>query len=62
MCLLATNVLIRRAYCYDDMKILSNHWNHEIRAPFKKIMAWDMLFFVLGIGVGAGIGVYVTTL
>ncbi|MDG7050767.1 MAG: hypothetical protein JRZ94_06155 [Nitrososphaerota archaeon] len=38
------------------MKILSNHWNHEIRAPFKKIMAWDMLFFILGIGVGIGIG------
>ena len=56
MCFLAANVLIQRAYCCDDMKILSNHWNHEIRAPFKKIMAWDMLFFILGIGVGIGIG------
>ena len=62
--LLTANVLIRRACRCDDMKILSNHWNHEIKAPFKKIIAWDVLFFALGIGVGigigAGIGVYVT--
>jgi hypothetical protein len=44
------------------MKILENHWNREIRAPFKKIIAWDTLFFGLGIGVGVGIGVFVTTL
>lgn len=39
----------------------SNHWNREIRAPFKKIMAWDMLFFILGVGTGAGLGAYLTT-
>jgi hypothetical protein len=49
-------------HCYGDMKILSNHWNREIKAPFKRIMMWDGLFFVLGIGVGAGIGAYATTL
>jgi len=35
-----------------------NHWNHVVRAPFKKVMAWDTLFFVLGIGVGMGIGAF----
>lgn len=35
-----------------------SHWNYVVRAPFKKVMAWDMLFFVLGIGVGAGIGAF----
>ncbi|MEM3007102.1 MAG: hypothetical protein QXW37_07300 [Candidatus Nitrosotenuis sp.] len=39
----------------------NNHWNREIRAPFKKVMAWDMLFFVLGVGVGMGIGVFLIT-
>jgi hypothetical protein len=38
-----------------------NHWQHEVRAPFKKVMAWDALFFVLGIGVGAGIGAFLAT-
>ena len=38
-----------------------NHWQYEIRAPFKKVMAWDTLFFVLGIGVGAGIGAFLAT-
>lgn len=39
----------------------TNHWNYEVRAPFKKVLAWDTLFFVLGIGVGVGIGVFVAT-
>jgi hypothetical protein len=39
----------------------STHWNYEVRAPFKKIIAWDVLFFVLGIGVGAGIGAFLST-
>lgn len=38
-----------------------NHWNREIRAPFKRVMAWDTLFFVLGIGVGMGIGAFLVT-
>jgi hypothetical protein len=37
------------------------HWNYEVRAPFKRIIAWDALFFVLGIGVGAGIGAFLAT-
>lgn len=40
----------------------TNHWNYQVRAPFKKIMAFDMLFFVFGIGVGAGIGAFLATL
>ncbi|HEY8110573.1 MAG TPA: hypothetical protein VIG05_06885 [Candidatus Nitrosotenuis sp.] len=39
----------------------STHWNYEVRTPFKKIIAWDVLFFVLGIGVGAGIGAFLST-
>ncbi|WP_179368426.1 hypothetical protein [Candidatus Nitrosotenuis sp. DW1] len=39
----------------------STHWNYEVRAPFKKVIAWDALFFVLGIGVGAGIGAFLAT-
>jgi len=38
-----------------------SHWNHIVRAPFKKVIAWDLLFFVLGIGVGAGIGAFLAT-
>lgn len=38
-----------------------NHWQYEVRAPFKKVIAWDALFFVLGIGVGAGIGAFLAT-
>lgn len=33
------------------------YWNYQVRASFKRVMAWDTLFFVLGIGVGVGIGV-----
>ncbi|MEM3143824.1 MAG: hypothetical protein QXG67_00905 [Candidatus Nitrosotenuis sp.] len=36
-------------------------WNYQVKAPFKKVMAWDTLFFVLGIGVGAGIGAFLAT-
>lgn len=35
-----------------------SRWNYEVRAPFKKVIAWDLLFFVLGIGVGLGIGAF----
>jgi hypothetical protein len=35
-----------------------NYWNYQVRAPFKKVLAWDVLFFVLGIGVGTGIGAF----
>ena len=38
-----------------------NHWHYEVHAPFKKVIAWDTLFFVLGIGVGAGIGAFLAT-
>jgi hypothetical protein len=38
------------------------HWHYEVRAPFKRVIAWDVLFFVLGIGVGAGIGAFLATL
>ncbi|MGQ0772683.1 MAG: hypothetical protein ACT4NT_07935 [Nitrososphaerota archaeon] len=38
-----------------------NRWNKEVRAPFKKVIAWDVLFFILGIGVGLGIGAYLAT-
>ncbi len=39
----------------------STHWDYEVCAPFKKVIAWDVLFFVLGIGVGAGIGAFLAT-
>lgn len=39
-----------------------NHWNHAVSATFKRVIAWDMLFFVLGMGGGAGIGAFLTTL
>ncbi|WP_256387151.1 hypothetical protein [Candidatus Nitrosotenuis aquarius] len=39
----------------------TTHWAYEVRAPFKRVMAWDTLFFVLGIGVGAGIGAFLAT-
>ncbi|HXG14061.1 MAG TPA: hypothetical protein VNK25_02925 [Candidatus Nitrosotenuis sp.] len=38
-----------------------SHWTYEVRAPFKKVIAWDALFFVLGIGVGAGLGAFLVT-
>ena len=44
------------------MRITPNHWNYKVSAPFKKVMAWDVLFFILGIGVGLGIGAYLTTI
>ncbi|MEM2159780.1 MAG: hypothetical protein QXN55_02360 [Candidatus Nitrosotenuis sp.] len=39
----------------------TNHWAYEVRAPFKRVIAWDALFFVLGIGVGTGIGAFLVT-
>lgn len=35
-----------------------SRWHKEVRAPFWKVMAWDTLFFILGIGVGAGVGAF----
>ncbi|MDC8437726.1 MAG: hypothetical protein LV468_01850 [Candidatus Nitrosotenuis sp.] len=35
-----------------------SHWHKEVRAPFWRVMAWDTLFFVPGIGVGAGVGAF----
>jgi hypothetical protein len=43
------------------MEAKLSRWNYQVRAPFKKVMAWDTLFFVLGIGVGAGIGAFLVT-
>jgi hypothetical protein len=39
----------------------NSHWAYEVRAPFKRVIAWDALFFVLGIGVGAGVGAFLAT-
>lgn len=39
-----------------------SYWNYVVCAPFKRVIAWDVLFFGLGIGVGAGIGAFLTTL
>jgi hypothetical protein len=44
------------------MNAKTTHWNFEVRAPFKRVMAWDTLFFLLGIGVGAGLGAFLATL
>ncbi|WP_256387167.1 hypothetical protein [Candidatus Nitrosotenuis aquarius] len=44
------------------MNTKTTHWNYEVRALFKKVIAWDTLFFTLGIGVGAGIGAFLATL
>jgi len=30
-------------------------WSMEVRAPFKKVIAFDLLFMTLGAMVGAGI-------
>jgi len=30
-------------------------WRKEVRAPFKKIVAFDLLFYGLGVITGAGI-------
>jgi hypothetical protein len=43
------------------METKLTRWNYQVRAPFKKVIAWDMLFFVLGIGVGTGIGAFLAT-
>lgn len=43
------------------METKTSRWDYQVRAPFKKVMAWDTLFFVLGIGVGAGIGAFLAT-
>ena len=33
----------------------SNTWNREVRASFKKIVAFDLLFYALGTITGGGI-------
>ncbi|RJQ26884.1 hypothetical protein C4565_06035 [Candidatus Parcubacteria bacterium] len=56
--MMANKVLIDTTHSCYGIKTTSNHWNSEIRAPFKKVMALDALFFILGIGVGLGIGAH----
>ncbi len=57
---------LTKLYLYGSQYVIMNqkqaHWNYQVRAPFRKVMAWDALFFVLGIGVGAGIGAFLATL
>jgi hypothetical protein len=33
--------------------------SREVRASFRKVVAFDLLFFGLGVLVGVGIGVYI---
>ena len=33
----------------------SSTWYREVRAPFKKVVAFDLLFYGLGLITGAGI-------
>lgn len=33
----------------------SSTWYKEVRAPFKKVVAFDLLFYGLGVITGAGI-------
>ena len=44
-----------------DIIMKTNHWDYQVKAPFKRVIAWDALFFALGIGVGAGIGAFLAT-
>ncbi|QLH09359.1 hypothetical protein DSQ19_07615 [Candidatus Nitrosotenuis sp. DW1] len=57
---------LTKLYLHGHRTVIMNqkqaHWNYQVRAPFRKVMAWDALFFVLGIGVGAGIGAFLATL
>jgi len=32
-----------------------NCWNRMVHAPFKKVVAFDLLFMALGMPIGAGI-------
>lgn len=34
-------------------------WNKMVHATFRKVVAFDLLFFGLGIVAGIGIGVYI---
>ena len=36
-------------------KTKSTVWTAEVRAPFKKIIAYDILFLGLGAAIGAGV-------
>ena len=36
-------------------------WDKMVHATFRKVMAFDMLFMVLGIGIGTGLGAYLVT-
>lgn len=36
-------------------------WNKMVHAPFRKVVAFDLLFMGLGIVVGVGVGAYVVT-
>lgn len=37
---------------------INSTWNKMVHATFRKVVAFDLLFFGLGTGVGLGIGVY----
>ena len=36
-------------------------WDKMVHAPFRKVIAFDLLFMGLGIGVGAGIGAFLVS-
>jgi len=38
-----------------DARLMPQHWEQEVRAPFKKIIAFDLLFLALGAMIGSGI-------
>jgi len=39
----------------DITRAKSSTWHTEVRAPFKKVVAFDLLFYGLGVITGAGI-------
>jgi hypothetical protein len=39
----------------DLTRAKSSTWYKEVRAPFKKVVAFDLLFYGLGVITGAGI-------
>ena len=43
------------------VKTVTSTWNKMVHASFRKVVSFDLLFFGLGIGVGAGIATYLIT-
>jgi hypothetical protein len=39
----------------DLTRVKSSTWHREVRASFKKVVAFDLLFYGLGVITGAGI-------